>query len=221
MTDWLTYSASDFLLFAPHTYYRLFELYNQAIWPGQFLAVALGVAIFGLLLRRSAERSRAVPVILAACWLWVAWAYLLTRYDTINWAAKYFAAGFVLQAFLLIAVSLRRRIHLGPSSDTRNRFGLALFLFALAIQPLIGPLLLGRPWTQTELFALAPDPTAVATLGVLLLSVRGRAAWLLMPLPLAWCAVSAMTLWTMGSPEAWVMTIVPAATLGCIALFHR
>lgn len=221
MADWLTYSASDFLLFTPHTYYRLFELYNQAIWPGQFLALAVGIAIFALLLRRDVKRSRTVPAILAACWLWVAWAYLLTHYDTINWAAKYFALGFVLQAFLLIAISLRRRVHLSPSSDAKNRFGLALFAFALAVQPLIGPLLLDRPWTQIEIFALAPDPTAIATLGVLLLSVRGRAAWLLMPLPLAWCAVSAMTLWTMGAPEAWVMTVAPAATLGCIALFQR
>lgn len=221
MGDWLTYSASDFLLFAPRTYYRLFELYNEAIWPGQFPAVAIGAAIFVLLLRRRAERSRTVPAILAACWLWVAWAFLLTRYDTINWAAKYFAAVFALQAVLLIAVSLRRRVHLSPFSDTKNRFGLALFLFALAIQPLIGPLLVGRPWTQVEIFALAPDPTAAATLGVLLLLVRGRAAWLLLPLPLLWCAVSAAILWTMGSPEAWMMTIVPAATLGCIALFPR
>jgi len=221
MTDWLTYSASDFLLFAPHTYYRLFELYNEAIWPGQILALAVGIVILVLLLRGDAKRSRAVPALLAACWLWVAWAFLLARYDTINWAAKYFAAAFVLQAVLLIAVSLRRRIHLGPSSDAKNRFGLGLFVFALAVQPLIGPLLFGRLWTQTELFALAPDPTAVATLGALLLSARRRAAWLLMPLPLAWCAVSAMTLWTMGSPEAWVMTIVPAATLACVALFQR
>lgn len=221
MADWLTYSPSDFLLFAPRTYYRLFALYNESIWPGQFLALAVGVAIAALLLRRDAKRNRAVPALLAACWLWVAWAYLLTRYDTINWAAKYFAAAFALQAVLLIAVSLRRRVHLGPSSDTKNRFGLALFIFALAVQPLAGPLLFDRPWMQTEIFALAPDPTAVATLGALLLSVRGRAAWLLMPVPLAWCAVSAMTLWTMGSAEAWVMTIAPAATLACATLFQR
>ena len=33
MAVWLSYSLSDFLLFTPHTYYRLFELYNRAIWP--------------------------------------------------------------------------------------------------------------------------------------------------------------------------------------------
>ena len=34
MSEWWTYHLSDFLLFAPRTYYRLFELYNAAIWPG-------------------------------------------------------------------------------------------------------------------------------------------------------------------------------------------
>ena len=38
----------------------------------------------------------------AACWLWVAWAYLLVRYDTINWAASYFAFGFAIEAALLV-----------------------------------------------------------------------------------------------------------------------
>ena len=35
MSEWWTYSLSDFLLFSPRTYYRLFELYNLAIWPTQ------------------------------------------------------------------------------------------------------------------------------------------------------------------------------------------
>ena len=33
MAVWLSYTLSDFLLFTPHTYYRLFELYNRAVWP--------------------------------------------------------------------------------------------------------------------------------------------------------------------------------------------
>ena len=32
------------------------------------------------------------------CWLWVALAYLLKRYASINWAARYFAAAFLIEA---------------------------------------------------------------------------------------------------------------------------
>ena len=33
MSEWWTYTLSDFLLFSPRTYYRLFELHHRALWP--------------------------------------------------------------------------------------------------------------------------------------------------------------------------------------------
>ena len=45
MSEWWTYRPSDFLLFSPRTYYRLFELYNAEVWPGHVLALALGLAL--------------------------------------------------------------------------------------------------------------------------------------------------------------------------------
>ena len=49
MSEWWTYTLSDFLLFSPRTYYRLFELYNAEIWPAQIVALTLGVVLVGLL----------------------------------------------------------------------------------------------------------------------------------------------------------------------------
>jgi hypothetical protein len=108
MSEWWTYSLSDFLMFSPRTYYRLFELYNAAIWPAQVAAIALGVTILVLSLRREAWAARAVAAILAACWLWVAWGYLFLRYDTINWAGSYLAIGFAFEALLLAWTGLIR-----------------------------------------------------------------------------------------------------------------
>ena len=45
MSEWWTYTLSDFLLFSPRTYYRLFEIYNAAIWPAQIVALGLGLAM--------------------------------------------------------------------------------------------------------------------------------------------------------------------------------
>ena len=39
MSEWWTYRPSDFLMFAPRTYWRLFELHNEAWWPAQPLLV--------------------------------------------------------------------------------------------------------------------------------------------------------------------------------------
>ena len=41
MTEWWTYRPSDFLMFAPETYWRLVERYNLDVWPLQLLALAL------------------------------------------------------------------------------------------------------------------------------------------------------------------------------------
>ncbi len=215
MSEWWTYTLGDFLLFSPRTYYRLFALYNAEIWPLQVVALAPGVTILLLVLRGPAWSGRVVAAILAALWLLVAWAYMLERYDPINWAARYYAIGFALQAALLAWTGLirdRLRFDLGTASA---RIGFALLVYALAIHPLIPPLT-GRPLTQAEIFGLAPDPTAIATLGVLLAATRP--CWHLLILPLAWCAVSGLTLWTMESPEAPVLALLALAAVALVAL---
>jgi hypothetical protein len=89
--------------------------------------------------------------------------------------------------------------------------------------PLAAPLL-GRPWQQAEVFGLAPDPTAIGTLGLLLLLEPGperrlpgwlRATWLvaLWAIPVAWCLITGLTLWTLHAPEA-----IIAPTLAALAL---
>jgi len=213
VSEWWTYRPSDFLLFSPRTYYRLFELYNAEIWPAQILTLALGVAILVLLLRHGgAWRGRAVAAILAGCWLWVAWAFHFNRYATINWAAIYFAAAFAVEAVLLVWTgAIRGRLRLSPAVRAVDRVGLGIFLFALVVQPLIGPLA-GRDWVQAEIFGVAPDPTVVATLG-LLLAAPDRVLWTLLVIPLLWCAVGGATLWTMESPDAFVMPLAGALVL--------
>jgi hypothetical protein len=211
MSEWWPYSLADFLLFSPRTYYRLFELYNRAIWPAQIIALALGAAILALLRSKAAWKSRTIVAILVGSWLWVAWAYLLQRYDTINWAARYFAAGFALQTALLLWRAGFRELSFRPGLDLVSRVGLAMFFFAVFPYPLIAPAV-GRPWSQAEIFGVAPDPTAIATLGILLI-VSGRVLWELLVIPLSWCAISALTLWMMGSPDALVPALAGALVL--------
>jgi hypothetical protein len=210
MAVWLTYSLSDFLLFTPHAYYRLFELYNRAIWPLHLVAGALGLALIALLLYGGAGRGRAVAAILAACWLWVAWAYLYQRYDTINWSAHYLAIAFVVEAILLVAfgIGLNR---LTPVADFASRVGVAIVIFALFLQPLLAPLF-GRPWTQVEIFGLAPDPTVAATLGALV--AAPRAPWPVLVIPLLWCALAGATLWAMQAPDALLMPAITVLSIG-------
>ncbi len=219
MSQWWTYRLSDFLLFSARTYYRLFELYNAEVWPIHFVALALGLALVFVAWHRGAWAAAAACTMVAACWLWVAWAFHLERFTTINWAATWYAGAFVLQgALLLVCAGLDAHAGFHPARSRRGFAGWGLLLFALAGQPLAG-LLLGRPWRQAEVFGLAPDPTTLATLGLLLLlkpSDPRRVTFtsMLWPIPLAWCLLSGATLWAMQAADAWLM---PGAALLAVA----
>jgi hypothetical protein len=216
MSEWWTYGLSDIVMFTRETYYRLFGSYNRAIWPAQVFTLAAGFGIGLMLRRRSAARSgRLVCAILAVLWVWVAVAFHAKRYETINWAATWFSAAFALQAALLIGLGVvRGTLTFGASGSRRAALG--VFLFALALQPLAGRLF-GRAWSEVEIFGVAPDPTAIGTLGILLLAA-GRTRWELLTIPLAWCTVSGVMLEAVNAPDAWLAFAAAAAALG-LAVF--
>jgi hypothetical protein len=211
MSEWWTYSLEDFLLFSPRTYYRLFELYNEEIWPAHLLTLAIAAAIVILLLLRESWSARAIAALLAALWLFVAWAYLLERYAAINWAATYAAGAFALEALLIVWTGVfRRRLVFESNASALNIAALALFGFAVLIEPALG-LVFGRPLAQAEVFGIAPDPTGVATLAILLTATRVHTHLLIVPL--LWCVFSALTLVAMNVPDAIVMIAA-----GCIGM---
>lgn len=207
MDEWWTYTLADFLLFSPRTYYRMLERHNQTVWPGQILTLGLGLGIIGLLRRSTPWQGRVISTTVAVLWAWVAWSFLWKRYATINPAAVYLAWLFAIETLLLVWLGvIRGRLLYRPGTHGPRRLGIALFVLAVAFYPLLAPLA-GRPWHQAEVFGVAPDPTAFATLGLLLL-IEGRPRPELLAIPLLWCSISGATLWTMGSPEA----PVPALT---------
>jgi hypothetical protein len=201
MSEWWTYRPSDFLLFAPRTYYRLIELYNAELWPAQLLALAAILAVLVTAWHGARSAGRVVALVLALSWGFIAWRFHWRTYATINWAAACFAAAFVLQAVLLARAAWRDGLAYDGAPRTRRYAGLTIVAVALVVMPLAA-LALRRPWTQLEVAGLVPDPTAVLTLG-LLVAAR-RSAWWLYPVPLLWCALTGLTLWTMESADAFL-----------------
>jgi hypothetical protein len=200
MPEWWTYGPEDFLLFSPRVYWRMFELHNAVLWPLQVFTTAAGVAMLTLVAQQTSVAGRFITLILAGLWAFVGWSFLWHRYATINWAAVYIAPAFALEALLLLIIGMLndnlvvgRR---GPSGWT----GYVLLVLALG-QPLLAPLQ-GRVWASAEVFGIAPDPTAIGTLGFLLLA-RGRFLSFLLPIPILWCLLSGMTLRSMAAPEGW------------------
>jgi hypothetical protein len=200
MSEWWTYRLSDFLMFSPRTYWRLVELYNRDVWPAQLVALAAGLAALWLAASQRAGAGRVLAALLAVAWLWVGWAFHWQRYATINWAAQYFAVAFAVQAALLVGLGMLRSYEDGPSTRNPTQYlGWLLAVTGVVFYPLAG-LLAGRPWIQAEVFGIAPEPTALASLGLLLASgyppSRARRC-LLAIIPTLALLVGAATVWLM------------------------
>lgn len=222
METWGSYALSDLLMFSPASYLRRYQLANTQLWPGQLLLLALA-AWLGWSVRRPRPRAGLLALpLLAAVWTFVAWWFLYRQYAQINLAAGWFALAFMLQALLLMVLGLSKRhrhsvFAQGPVPNWHP--GMLLFGYALLIHPLAG-LAAGRPWQGIELFGVAPDATALATLGLLLGRYRA-ASWWLLPIPLAWCLVSALTYLAMGQPHGVAPLLLAITALAATLMLHR
>lgn len=216
--EYLTYRPKDLLMFSERVYYRMFEQYNQDIWPAQLLALGFGLLILFLILRPGLASGRVISAILGVIWLWVGWAFLWERFAVINWPVSYVAAFFLVEGALFIgAGAVFGRLNFAGKPGWPRPAASALFVLAL-LYPLVAPVA-GRSWAAGEYFGLAPDPTAIGTLALLAL-VSGGGAWLLMIVPLFWCAISGLTLWTMGSAE-FILPLAGAVLAVAIAIANR
>lgn len=213
---WLSYSPRDFLLFSEQVYWRLFELNNDAMWPVH-LAVLAGFSAFLVILRyRPTHAGHAAAVLLALAWASVALGFL-PRYAAINWVAGDLVAVFLFQAGLLLVLGLKWDLLHPGRPGVRRRIGLGLVVHGTLLHPLVS-VFAGRPFTGGELLALAPDPTAIVTLGAILIAGSRWAVPLLLPIPLFWCLVSGATLATLGAWQAAIPLLAVLTAVGASIL---
>ena len=198
----MSWTLEDLLLFSPQVYWRLFALENESVWPAQ-PAVLAAVALLALcFVWRRRHAGRWLGPVLGAAWLWTGWHFVALRFGTVNWLAPTLAWGFYAEAALLAGLGLSGRI-VFPRQGRSAWFGIGL-LAAAPVWPVLAPLD-GRPWREAEVFAIAPDPTAIATLGLLALAERSRWTALLCAAPVLWLAVSTLTLVTMDAWQGWAV----------------
>ena len=208
----MSWTLEDLLLFSPQVYWRLFALENEAIWPAQpVMLVAVALHALTFILGRPPSGRWLGPT-LGAAWLWTGWHFVALRYGSVNWLAPTLAWGFYTEAALLAGLGLSGRL-VFLRRGRRDWFGIGLLAAAL-VWPLLAPLD-GRPWREAEVIALAPDPTTIATLGLLALAERSRWTALLCIAPVLWLAVSTLTLVTMGAWQGWA--VLAALLAGLVA----
>lgn len=154
--------------FTVEQFLKVFEQYNQAIWPMQIIAYIVGIAVIILAVKKVRYSNQIISVALACLWGWMGIAYHLMYFSTINPAAIGFGILFILQAILwlvfgVVRPALRFQVNTNPYAVV----GLLLIVYAMLIYPLIGTLL-GHGYPRSPSFGVAPCPTAIYTFGLLL-----------------------------------------------------
>jgi hypothetical protein len=176
MSEWWTYRLSDFLMFSPAAYWRMVERYNREVWPLQLLMLLAGVLLLWVVAARRPWAGRVAPAVLAVAWAWVGWAFHWERYAQINWAALYLAWGFAVQAVLLVALACARQNR--PKTTGARVFGIGIGLAVIGV--LLYPLIVlgqDQQWGHAEAFGMMPEPTALATLGMLIALPASHKLW--------------------------------------------
>lgn len=181
-------------MFSASSHARLFELYNRETWPLHIAMLGLGLLLLAAASAPASKAAKWAPFALAAAWGWVGWGFLWTRFGEINTAARYLAPAFAAQAVLLVVAA---RGQLGSGRAWR-RTGITCIGAAMLLWPLLAPLS-GRTWPQAEFFGMAPEPTALATLGWLLAAPL-RQRWWLALIPTAALLLGAGVLWLLYDP---------------------
>ena len=214
ISEWFDYDLQDFLLFSPETYWRLFELQNKSLWPAQVVVLAGLMALVFASLAGWRRSGAAIGVGLAICWGVAAQTFLAARYEPINWVIGYAIPLFWGQAVLMALLAPRLVME---RAGRASRIGLAVAAVAIAY-PALG-IAAGRPIVQAEVAGLAPDPTALVTLGILALARPGWRAWVLAIVPAAWISASIVTLLTMGAQQGWLLAAIFGTAV--LALLRR
>jgi len=192
MEDWLSYSLHDLLIFSEQAYFRLFELSNQALWPFQVPLLISALLVMRLTRSRHEYARHIILLWLSLIWLFVGLWFLSMFYSQINILAKPLSYLFIIESVLLaVSGMMTHRNTMYASANRWKILAWLLLIYAYFLHP-ISVLVWERKLTGVELVTVAPDPTAIATIGFLLL-LKPKGYALLMIIPGIWIVMTIMT----------------------------
>jgi hypothetical protein len=208
--------------FTTEQFLQVFEKYNQAIYPFQFvltlvaIIVPIGFANAAVFLTASRKpfANKLISCSLGFFWLWTGIVYHLIFFTAISPPAYLFGTLFIIQGLLFFYEGVaRNRLSFRPSRRFDGILGAVFIAYALVIYPSIG-YVLGRIFPSTPTFG-TPCPTTIFIFGLLLWADRKISLSLLI-IPILWSIVGTSAALSFGVKEDFGLLV--AATMGTAAL---
>lgn len=192
--------------FTTEQFLNVFVEYNAAIWPAQIGMYILGLIAIAALPFMKPAAKRLTLSILVLMWAWNAIGYHFLFFSAINPTALVFAGFFMLQALLFARCAIATQgVYFQVGRDFRSASGLAFIIYAMAIYPVLG-IKAGHGLMLGPMFGVAPCPTTIFTIGMLMLA-RGRWVVWLSVIPLLWTMVGLAAALQLGISEDLVLPI--------------
>jgi hypothetical protein len=199
------------LPFSPEQFFAVFTRYNETVWPMPIALNSAALLSIALLFVPGAWPSFVITLILALLWAWMAIAYHIAFFTSINPAAWLLGMGFLLGSLAFAWHGIARPdLSFRFVRGARGISGAALIVFALVLYPVIG-YFLGHRYPAAPTFGL-PCPTTIFTLGLLLFAASPLPKAVLL-VPLLWAAVGALAAFQLGVYEDLALIIAGVVTI--------
>ena len=186
--------------FTVEQFLGVFETYNFAIWPAQVFAYVLGGLVLLCAIKKTKYSDTIITVVFSLLWIWIGIAFFIIFFSPTNKAAYLFGALFILQGLMILwfgVLSPRLSFHFYPGII--SFVGAIIILYAMVIYPLIG-YSLGHVYPQSPVFGVAPCPTVMFFLGLLLWSDK-KIPLSILVIPVFWSLIGFRAVLFLGMKE--------------------
>jgi Family of unknown function (DUF6064) len=216
----IAWKARAVLPFTQQQFLDVFSNYNEAIWPSQILAYALGGMAIILLFWQPVGSSRAIAVVLSAMWVWTGVLYHGVWFSQINKSAYLFAILFLVEGgALFFAGAYRNQMRFGIRRDAIACVGAAFVGYAAIVYPLVG-IATGHHYPAAPTFGVTPCPVTIFTFGMLLLT-NGPVPRRLLVIPFLWSLVGGSAAILLAVPQDWLLLLSGFVTVPLVLIRDR
>ena len=167
----------------------VFGAYNPAIWPMQVFAYLAGLVALYSATKQTRFSNNIACGILTFFWMWTGAVFCVFFWAPTYPAAYAFGILFIAQSFVFLLNASKPTLSFKSQRNSFTLIGWLFIAYAMVGYPLAGHLL-GHIYPRSLPFGLVPCPTAVFTLGLLMLTDKNVPRYVLV-IPAIWsiCAI--------------------------------